>query len=316
MEKNLSLQHIAVVILNYNSEKDLQICAEQIAKQKGVRLSIILIDNASQIESLVVVKSWIAEWRSDAICGSEIQVQDWVRSHPECRNAKENIFLIEHHENRGYSAGNNIGIRLADNLGADAVLIANPDMRIEDKHYLRELGSQMFADPYNYIAASRIYGLDGVDQNPLREATFWEEFFWPRWVLLRFFKPTSYVLSCPADRPTIVPKVSGCCLLLRMDFLRHIDNLDENVFLYCEEPIMSARVHAAKGKIIYVPTVTAAHAHISSKKGNSATRMLQFIISRKYYLKKYSGYNRWQRGILSVSYAVLEGYNRAKGGGR
>ncbi|HEY6872882.1 MAG TPA: glycosyltransferase family 2 protein [Geobacteraceae bacterium] len=312
----MSTQRIAAVILNYNSEKDIQVCAEQIARQLNVRLSIIIVDNASRPESLDAVRSWLAEWRPNAVRGTAEEVLTWVRQNAALAAESGRVYLIENHENRGYSAGNNIGIRLADALGTVGVLIANPDMRIEDQHYLKELSRHLFADPLNFVAASRIIALQGNDQNPLREATFWEELFWPRWYLRRFFKQISYILSINEDKPIPVPKVSGCCMLLRMDFLRQIGYLDENVFLYCEEPILSARVHAAKGKILYVPTVTAVHAHVSSEKGNSASRMLQFIKSRKYYLKTYSSYSRWQLGLLSASYAVLKTYNRVRGGGR
>lgn len=302
------LPHIAVVILNYNSEKDLQVSAEQLARQTGVRLSIILVDNASKPKSLAVINSWLSCWYPDAVCGTVDEIVPLIRKHSAPTNKSGCVYWVENNENRGYSSGNNIGIRLADTLNADAVLIANPDMRIEDNNYLKELSSHMFADSQNYIAASRIYGLDGSDQNPLREASFWEEFLWPRWIFRRFFKPFSYVLSCPENRTSVVPKVSGCCLLLRMNFLREIKYLDENVFLYCEEPILSAKVFSTRGRIIYVPMVTATHAHLRGEKGDGTKRMLLFIQSRKYYLKKYSGYNRFQLSLLFAAYNVLAAY--------
>ena len=94
-------------------------------------------------------------------------------------------------------------------------------------------------------------------------------------------------------------KVSGCCMMIRMDFLRSTGYLDENVFLYCEEPILSVRVHAAGGKILYLPWVSATHAHVPGEKEDSAKRMLLFIKNRKYYLRQYSGYNRQQQVVFS-----------------
>lgn len=301
--------HIAVVILNYNSEKDLQICAEQIARQEGVHLSIILVDNASRPESLASIRSWLDAWRPEAVSGTQGVVRAWIEQNTERAAASGNVYLITNHENRGYSAGNNIGICLAEALGADAVLIANPDMRIENLNYLAELSQPLFADERNCITASRILGLDGKDQNPLRESTFWEELFWPRGYFKSIFKQISYVLPVLSQNPLAVPKVSGCCLMLSMEFLRATNNLDENVFLYCEEPILSARVKAAGGRIIYVPTVSAVHAHVKSEKGNAGKRMLLFINSRKYYLKTYSGYARWRLHLLFTSYSTLAFFN-------
>ena len=105
-------------------------------------------------------------------------------------------------------------------------------------------------------------------------------------------------------------------MLMRMDFLRSTNYLDENVFLYCEEPILSARVNAAGGRILYVPMVKAIHAHNKSEKGDGTKLMLLFIQSRKYYLKTYSSYNRLQIGCLFLSYDVLAVYNRFKGFGK
>lgn len=288
------------------------ISTPQLAAQTGVSHSLILVDNASHPESVERIRVWLADWQPDAVVGSQDEVDEWVRNNTQAARMAGRVYLITHHENRGYSAGNNIGIRLADSLGADAVLIANPDMRIEDPYYLSELTKQLFANEQNYVAASRIVGLDGEDQSPLREPGFWEELLWPRFYLSRFIKPVSYVLPIAGNQPVSVPKVSGCCLLLRMTYMKAAGYLDEGVFLYCEEPILAARVRKAGGHIVFVPSLTAVHAHIRSEKGNSSRRMLLFMKSRRYYLERYSGYARLQRQLLNASYCLLEALHTVK----
>jgi GT2 family glycosyltransferase len=302
--------HVAVVILNYNSERDLKVCAEQIAVQQGVQLSLVLVDNASHPSSLSTIHEWLRRWRPDAIIGTEAEVHERVRCGDFRGRAGNAVYLIENAANRGYSAGNNTGIRLAHLLAADAILIANPDMRIEDPHYVRELSRHLFADRRNVIAASRIVDIAGSDQNPMREPEFLEELLWPRHMLRRFLGKVTYVLRVPQDTPTPVPKVSGCCLMLRLEFLRRTGNLDENVFLYSEEPILSAQARATGGRILYVPMVTAVHAHVPSEKGNRARRMLRSIESRQYYLAAYSGYSTWRLRLLALSYTALSLYYR------
>lgn len=305
MSSSGNTRHVSVVVLNYNTEGDTKICTEQIGRQEGVRLSIIVVDNASRNESVAEICEWLAAQHPGTTIGSEVEVRSAITNHPDRTEASGQLYFVTHDDNRGYSAGNNIGIRLADALGAEAVLIANPDMRIEDPHYLAELTNQLFAGEQNYVAASRIVGLDGKDQNPLREASFWEELFWPRIYLAKLFGAGSYVLPTTTDNPVAVPKVSGCCLMLRMSYLRATGYLDENVFLYCEEPILSARVHSQGGRIVYVPSISAVHAHVRSEKGNTGKRMLLFIKSRMYYLEKYSGHKQWQLQLLKLSYAAL-----------
>lgn len=297
--------HVAVVLLNYNSTDELRVSVPQLAAQRGVRLTLILVDNASSSDSLEEAKMWLKSWRPTAIVGSPEEVDHWVATHPGDARAHGCVYFILNDENRGYSAGNNVGIRLADMLGADAVLIANPDMRIEDTKYLESFSRYLDADEQNYVVASRILDLDGKDQNPLRETEFWEELLWPFYVLRRRLNATPYVLNIEGNQAVPVPKVSGCCLLVRMAFLKATGLFDEHVFLYSEEPIFAAKVHRSGGVLLYVPSVTATHAHVVSKKGNSSLRMRNFIRSRLYYLHKYRDYKYWKMCFLRCSYALL-----------
>ena len=97
----------------------------------------------------------------------------------------------------------------------------------------------------------------------------------------------------------------GCCLMLKMNFLREINYLDETTFLYSQEAILSKQVIKKKGHIVFDPSIEAIHAHKASEKGNSSKRMMFFIKSRLYYLKKYSGYNFAQLTSLKISYLLL-----------
>lgn len=312
-EINVSMQQVAVVILNYNSEQDLMISAPQLASQKHVSSRLIIVDNASSPESVEKIKTWLINWKPDAIVGTKSEVYTWVSNNPAKARASGQVYCILNDGNQGYSAGNNIGIRLAENLGADAVLIANPDIRIDNPEYIAELKKELFRYDKNFIAASRIVGLDGIDQNPLREATFWEEFFWPRFYLFKKFKQSvSYVLPIKSPTAIVVPKVSGCCFMINMSFLTKTNYLDEGVFLYCEEPILSARVRILRGNIIYVPWLSAVHAHIKSEKANASSRVLLSIKSRLYYLKHYSGYGIAKLMLLKFSYAALAMLHRIK----
>ncbi len=302
---------IASVVLNYNSDADVVALVPQLLSQENIRHNIFIVDNASKPESINRLQSWVQNIHPDAVIGSPVEVAAQIKSGRAYAHADNNLYLVLNHENRGYSAGNNIGIRLAEASGSEAVLVANPDMRIDNRYYIDELANVLFSNEKNFIAASRIIGLEGKDQNPLREPTFWEELFWPKFFLGKIFRqPVSYILPIEDNSPITVPKVSGCCLMLSMAFLRTTDYLDENVFLYCEEPILSARVRWWGGNIIFVPRLCAIHAHERSKKDNSSRRMLIFFKSRKYYLKYYSKYGLAERALLYFSYATLKLFYR------
>ncbi len=299
---------IAVVMLNYNSANDLFRCMTDLKKQKGINLITIVVDNASKQETVKMIKIWSEENFPDAISGNTKQVLDIMGQ----KETLSNTFFIYNNENNGYSAGNNIGIKIADQLEVDAVLIANPDMQFPDEEYVYKLSKELMSKDEYYITASKIVGLDGKDQSPLRESTFMEELLWPLQLFPKIFKTTSYVLPYNTNKIMEVPKVMGCSLMLKMSFLRKIDYFDENVFLYSEEAILSKQVTKYNGKIIFYPNIEAIHAHIRSQKENSSLRMLHFIKSRKYYIEQYSGYSKIQKLLLNISYRILSVIHKIK----
>lgn len=96
--------HVAVVLLNYNSTDELRVSVPQLAAQRGVRLTLILVDNASSSDSLEEAKMWLKSWRPTAIVGSPEEVDHWVATHPGDARAHGCVYFILNDENRGYSA--------------------------------------------------------------------------------------------------------------------------------------------------------------------------------------------------------------------
>lgn len=304
----MNLPKIAVIILNYNSENDLFKCVIDLKAQKKVNLITIVVDNDSKIQTVKNIKLWSHKNFSDSVSGTAQNVETIIKAGAD----KSNTFFIYNDENKGYSAGNNIGIKVAGMLGAEAVLIANPDMQFPDKYYISLLYETLESEDNIAITSSKIIGLDNIDQSPLRESKFWEEFLWPLQFFPTMFRKTSYLLPYASNAPMEVPKVIGCSLLIRMDFLRKIKFFDEGVFLYSEEAILAKQVQKKNMKIIFTPQTFAVHAHVRSEKGNSALRMLNFIKSRKYYLYNHSDYGVVQKILLTVSYAFLSGLQKIK----
>ena len=294
---------MASVVLNYNSSRDLSLLLPQLKAQGGIRHTVIVVDNASRPDEAALARHAFLEAWPDGFAGS---VSDVV-AHASLHDVVAPAYLAFNDGNDGYSAGNNIGARIAGELGADAVLIANPDMRIDDIHYVARLHDTLVREPAYLVAASRIVGLDGKAQSPLSELSYWEEFFWPLVALRnKFGKPISHVLTPAGEQPVPVEKVSGCCLMLRSDFLRDNGYLDEGVFLYCEEPILAAQVRRAHGLIVFDPRLLAVHAHEKRSKGIPSRNMLHYIESRRYFTRRYSRHGRIARLGLSFSYGLLK----------
>ena len=289
---------IGAVVLTYNSVGELSVCLEGLRCQKGVDLRVIVVDNASSDGALAIL---MAEFRSlcpEGVVGTIDEIDGIMDQQPV-------PVFIKNSRNLGYSAGNNIGAKWAAACGCQAVLIVNPDMQIRDPLYVRTLADKLECHPNCQVAGSRIVGLDGADQSGLREAGFWEELLWISQIWPRARRPKSFVTAPQDGRGRVVDKVHGCCQMIRTSFLQEIKFLDEKVFLYCEEPILAAQVHARGGRLMVFPEVNAIHAHVASKKGPSSSRMLGFIRSRLYYLKTYSGYGPLRCVSLYISYSTL-----------
>ena len=294
---------IASVVLNYKGMDDLEVLVPQLRSQTGVRHDIIIVDNASGASQVRQLLEWAAAFAPNVVVGASTAVLEGLARESDRQVVDGRLLVLLNPENRGYSSGNNVGIRIAKELGAEVVLIANPDMRIEDPQYLEGLARTLLADEDNLVAASRIIGLKGEDQNPLVEPRFWEELAWPLTTLLR--QKVSYILPVAGKEPVVVTKVSGCCMMLRMSFLQEIGYLDEGVFLYCEESILSAQIRDKGMRIIYSPGIEALHAHDTSLKGAPTSRYLAWSRSRRYYHLNYTDYGIWRRALLAISRHVL-----------
>lgn len=287
---------VVSVLLNYNSNSDLFLSIGDLLKQSGILQTIIVVDNNSTKESRRELVSWQQINHTNAIAGSPREVR-----HKIVEEGHQEIIFIYNNINAGYSAGNNVGIRVAEKLDSDHVFIVNPDMRIHDKDYLKKLIEHAESDDNAVIVASRIVGVDGENQSPMVADDFWREFLWPKQLFPKLFKQPKFIEKIDSESPVYVSKVMGCAMLLKMDFLKKTGFLDETTFLYSEEAILSSQVKSLDKKIKFVPSLTAYHIHKKENKDNSSKRMLLMLKSRAYYINNYSTFSRFEKICLFIS---------------
>jgi GT2 family glycosyltransferase len=266
------MMNVAVVILNYNSASDCRKCIGFLKKQEGVGAEIIVVDNCSPREG----------------------EQESIRSLCE----ELHCTFIPATENRGYNAGNNIGLRYAAEKGYKYALIANPDMEFPQTDYLKKMVEVMERDDSVAVCGSNILGLDGKEQNPKRFTQYYEELFWFFGRSIRKVLKTPLIVDMNSGSCDMV---SGCCMLLRMDTILQMNFLDDKVFMYCEEPILGKQIRKMGMNIYYCKEAVATHAHVSSQKGPFMKRFNLYWKSRSYYLKNYSGYSKCQSLLISLS---------------
>lgn len=115
MEKNMK-GRAYVIILNYNGWQDTLECIDSVLKSDYPSFEIVVCDNASNNESVSKINSWIKE-----------------------KNVADRVKLISIEKNRGFSAGNNRGIKYAIAQGdCEYLWILNNDT-VVDKSALSKM---------------------------------------------------------------------------------------------------------------------------------------------------------------------------------
>src|SRR5690349_2452680 len=106
-----SMPRIAVLVLNWNGRDDTLQCLESLSKVDYPNFDVIVVDNGSIDDSVQAIRA----------------------SFP-------SLLLIENGANLGYAEGNNAGMRVALERGADFILLLNNDT-VVDGDLLKELAA-------------------------------------------------------------------------------------------------------------------------------------------------------------------------------
>ena len=204
----------SVIIVTYNHKRYLEHCINSVLKQDYPH-EVIVIDNCSQDGSTQLV-----------------------------REKFPNIKLIESHENKGYGAGNNLGVRQA--IG-EYIAILNPDTVVENG-WLREL--VRFLENEKKIATSKILLYNGSTINTCGNINHFTGLGFTRGLGA---EPSAY------QKLEYVSGFSGCCFAMRKKDFEWLGGFDENFFTYNEDSDLSWRAHLRGFDILFVPTSVVRH---------------------------------------------------------
>lgn len=268
------MNKIAIIILNYNSSTDCRKCIGFLKRQEDVEMEIVVVDNCSPKEG----------------------EQDYIKQL--CK--EQGCTFIQTNENRGYNAGNNIGLRYAAEKGYRYALIANPDMEFPQKNYLKLMVAAMEKDDDVAVCGSNILSASGERENPWSFSSMWEEFpgiVYTKKMLGKERTPL-HSKNCYCDI------LHGCCIMVNLQIISQCGYFDENIFLYCEEAILGRQIKKYGKRMYYLHDATALHQHIESSKGCFRKRYKLFWQSRRYYLKYYSGYSKLSIMLINISQKV------------
>ena len=261
-----TLEGLAFIILNYNSYDDTASCVDRlISFDAGYHL--IVVDNCSPD-------------------GSGSRLSERYRG-----SDKVDVVIIP--DNGGYGAGNNAGIRYAEEkYDIDTIAVINPDVEIPDLNVIRSMHDMLWSDDSFGITAAKIVDKDGSYN--LNHSTWNIENargFALRQSLFtrRYSKPYRCIpVNEYADETDCV---AGCFFMARLRCFRDIGYFDENIFLYNEEDVLGIKCKAGGYRTIFLHDVSYYHNHKDSERNVSFHEKVHATEasyrSAKYVLKKY-----------------------------
>lgn len=224
---------IATIIVNYNGRELLDDCIASVLERPddGLSVEIVVVDNASSDGSVEYLRA----------------------RYPSVRT-------IACDENKGFAAGNNVGIGESDSRH---VLLLNSDARLCNDA-LRVMFDALEADPSIGQLGPRLLNPDGTLQKSARGfPTVWR--LATEFLYLRKLAPRSRVFNAfymggfDFDRELDVDFLMGACLLVRRSAIDEVGPMNEDYFMFSEETDWAKRFWDRQWKVRFIPTAETIH---------------------------------------------------------
>ncbi len=254
---------IGLVILNYKTCEKTISCVESIESTYKEPKVIVVVDNASPNDS-------------------------YERLTEAYRDNSE-VVVVETGKNGGFSFGNNFGFNYiqAEYSDVEHVVLTNNDII-----FLPETLEKLVAgfNIRDNIALTAPLILD-VNQNKTNNP--WKK----KPTLLQLFRFKSrkgcFYEWDELSSPTPVYMVSGCCFVVSVDKYECIGKLDENVFLYNEENILSWRIASKGFGCMAIPDAPIIHDHGTTTGRSNLFVDKEYVKSSLYYCRTYEKLGRF-----------------------
>ena len=225
----MSNPELSIIIVSFNSEKELKNCLESIFETAGKNFEVIVIDNDSQESSVAIIKSF-----------------------------KEAI-LVENDKNLGFAKAVNQGLKVAK---GSYYLLLNPDTRATGGAVMTLLACAK-AQTGLAVIGPKLMNLDGTTQSScfnlpsIQNAIL--EFWFGRKEKFGKYYPKS-------QKPTEVEAVVGAAMLIPKEAINKVGFFDEKYFMYFEDLDWCRRASKVGLKIYYCPKAKFLHEHGASGK--------------------------------------------------
>lgn len=272
-----------IVVLNYNDFQTTFDFVNQIKEYNCIN-KIIIVDNHSTDDSYIRLQ----------------------------KLASEKIDIILSKENKGYAAGNNLGIHRAQTLyNAKYIIISNPDVIVSQESIVACLEFLDNHIEYGIVTAQMIEKGNSQSRIAWRLPNYMDCLFLTIPYISKFKnEQIKYDMEQNKFDVIDVEVVPGSFFVTRSNYMSEIDNFDERTFLYCEEDILGFKMKQQGYKTAVLATKSYIHNHsISINKSVQYIEKFKILNkSREIYLEQYLKINRLQLNIFRLLSKLMVGF--------
>jgi len=288
---------LGIIIVNYKTD-------DQIIKYVTEELPKISADN-----KIVIVNNAAVEQSNLKIAEG---CRGCVVSDPDAIDPQSQIFVLGIAENLGFAKGNNAGVEfLLRHFQLDYLLISNCDLHFIDSNVVDRLIEKMDNTPDIGLIGPCFVTSSGDRGSPVTDLFVWKNEILPN-LLYPLFGFLKSMGKTPCSR--IGEDVEGYCDLLNGSFFLarasaflKAGMFDPNTFIYCEEPILAARIIKSGFRVYYYNKVKVIHEHCITERtlGIYDVTTKHCYNSNRYYQKEYRKINRFELMMFDLSYFIF-----------
>lgn len=266
LNENSVYPNVVFIVLNWNGWEDTIECLESINDINYPNYHVILVDNASQDDSLSKIKNYCSckaeylklnqgsDWQKNRTKNVvEIDFKDLNSVKIDTNNLLnsyklENLILIKNDENYGFTGGNNIALNYAhNNLKPDYYLLLNNDTTVEPE-FLKNMIDSVYSYANVGFAGPKIYYYNSKEVSNLLS-------FAGGTINLNTSEPspigTDETDNGQYNKDRIVDYIEGSCMLVSYEVCEAVGFFNQDYFTYWEEIDWCIRGKKAGFKTIY-----------------------------------------------------------------
>lgn len=251
---------LSIIIVNYNTQDLLKNCLDSLfTNRPQAGYEIIVVDNNSSDGS-----------------------KEIIRRYPKVKT-------IFNEQNLGFGKANNLGIKMTR---GDYVLLLNSDTIVLPQS-IDKVIQYLENNPSVGILGPRLVGQNGEIRQMswvFLPTLFWE--FIQKMLSPRNIKNLAIrrIVNILQKKTRKVPSVAGASMFIRRKVFEEVGFLDENLFLYFEEPDFCLRVKKHGWKIVFYPAAEIIHLLGETMVKTGGITQFYYRQSQIYYYKKHHSF--------------------------